>query len=296
MSTTRIRSLAWGLLRVSLLGAGLVLVALTLGIHSARAAFGERLLGFGAELSRWQDVRLSTAPRRLSVNGAELELVVATTPLSVGEALNRLERVCERRGGIIGTETLPELFGNATPLSRSWLSGRVRKQSENEGALACLDTGMALSLDELTARLQRFAQSGDLNELGAFRYATARRSGNVTTVLFIWSDGAIPLRQMFPASGDAPGFDSAGVPRPPGSTRLLSGAEHGAPYAVAVYRTTQPSPAALVAWYRGALRTAGFVVEDAAGGALLARQRSRTLLVRAAETRRGVAAAVAELK
>jgi hypothetical protein len=257
---------------------------------------GERLLGFGAELSRWENLRLTTAPRRISVNGAELELVVATTQLPVADTLDRLESVCEQRGGIAGASVLPKLLKSTTTVSRSWLSGRVRHQSEREGVLACLDTGAPLGLEELSTRLQRFAKSGDLNDVGALRYATARRTGNVTTVLFIWSEGPVPLRNMFPKSGDAPGLDPQGVPRPKDSTRLLSGAEHGAPYSITLYQTETHTSQALLDWYRAALPAAGFAVEDSKGGVLVARQGSRTLLVHAVKSTHGVAAAVAELK
>ena len=56
------------------------------------------------------------------------------------------------------------------------------------------------------------------------------------------------------------------------------------------------TPEALLGWYRTALPAAGFAVEDGAGGALVARQGMRTLLIHAVKTTRGVAAAVAELK
>ncbi len=296
MSVSKLKRAIWGAVRAALVIGSLFVATLALGLSTAKAAFGERLLGFGAELSHWENFHLSTAPRRISLNGAELELVVATTQLSIADTLDRLEGVCEQGGGVVGSNVLPKLLKATTAVSRSWLSGRIRKESERDGVLACLDSGMPLGLEELNARLHAFAKSADLKELGALRYATARRTGNVTTVLFIWSEGSVPLRAMFPKSGDAPGFDPHGVPRPKGSSRLLSGAEHGAPYSIAVYRTEMETPEALLGWYRTALPAAGFVVEDAASSALLARQDERTLLIHATKTAHGVAVAVAELK
>jgi len=253
-------------------------------------------MGFGAELAHWDGFRLSTTPRRLSLNGAELELVVATTKLPVSETLDRLEAVCDQRGGVLGAAALPQLLKAPTRLSRSWLNGHVRQESSTEGVLACLDTGMPLGVAELTTRLQAFAKSGDLHALGALRYATVRRTGNVTTVLFVWSDGALPMRQMFPNDRDAPGLDPAAVPRPAGAQRLLSGIEHDAPYSLSVYRTQASSPSALLDWYRDSLNSAGFRVTEAAGGSLWARQGERSLLIHASTTHRGVAVAVAEMK
>lgn len=267
-----------------------------LGLRVARATLGERLLGFGSQLSRWQGFRLTTAPRTVSVNGAELNMVVASSSLPLRVALDRIEAVCDQAGGIDGAKLVPKLLREASPVNQSWLKGHVRQESEHEGVIACLDTGGPLALGELTARLHAFAQSGDLNNVGAFRYATARRTGNVTTVLLIWVDGPLPLRVMFPRHGDAPGVDPAAVPRPPGSVRLLSGIEHGAPYSLTAYRTQAATPERLLAWYRPTLRAAGFVVEDAKHGILIARQGSGTLLIQASSTHQGVTAAIGELK
>jgi hypothetical protein len=124
----------------------------------------------------------------------------------------------------------------------------------------------------------------------------AQRHGDRTSVLFIWSEAAVPLLQMFPKTGDAPGIDPKAVPRPDGSERLLSGVEHGAPYSFTAYRTLAASPDVLLAWYRESLQARGFAVSDGPSGALWARQGERTLLVRAARARAGVVSAVAEMK
>lgn len=293
-SETKRRLLGFG--RVALVLLLLALLSAGIGVRTARAQLGERLLGFGSELARWEGFRFSTAPRRLSVNGAELELVVASTKLSVSEALDRLEAVCSQAGGVVGVEAVAKLLKSQTPSSRSWLNGHVRRESAREGVLGCLDTGGPLGLEELAARLQAVSRTGDLSELGKLRYVTLRRAGNVTTVLFLWSDGKLPLLRMFPKDGDAPGIDPMGVPRPVGARRLLSGVEHGMPYSLSVYRAPASSPAVLIEWYRAALRSGGFDVTDAADGSLLARQRERTFVIHAARAQSGVAAAVAEMK
>jgi hypothetical protein len=269
---------------------------LAIGAHTAQAALGERLLGFGSELSRLEGFHLTTTPRTVSLNGAQLDLVVATTNLSVAETLDRLEAICDQRGGVDGQTLLPKLFHQAAPTHPSWLSGHLRHESARDGVLACLDTGGALGLEALTTRLQAFASSGDLSRLGALRYATARRTGNVTTVLFVWTEGALPLRTMFSKQGDAPGVDPIGVPRPIGAERILSGIEHGAPYSLTAYRTRASTPEALLAWYRTALPAAGFAVADGPAGTLSAYKGTRTLLVHTARTGQAVTAAVAELK
>ncbi len=162
--------------------------------------------------------------------------------------------------------------------------------------LACLDTGRALSVSELTDRLNAFRATGDLSSIGHLRYVRAERHGSRTSLLFLWTEGAFPLTAMFPKDGDAPGLDPKGVARPAGAQRLLSGVEHGAPYSFTAYKTNATSPEALAEWYRGSLGQAGFHVTEASEGTLLARQASRSLIVRTAESRSGVVAAVAELR
>lgn len=296
LSNSKRASRLWGFARASCVVALLVCAALGLGLRNARAAFGERLLGFGAELTRWDGFRFDSKPRQVSVNGVELELVASSTALSVGDALDRLEGICSARGGIEGADRMTRLLLEPAARSGKWLEPRIRRESDSEGVIACLDTGGPLSVQGLTARLQAFAHTGDLNTVGALRYALAQRHGGRTSVLFIWTEGAVPLLQMFPKTGDAPGIDPQAVPRPEGSERLLSGIQHGAPYSFTAYRTRVASPEALLAWYRHSLPSSGFAVSDSPSGALWARQGERTLLIRAARARAGVVSVVAEMK
>lgn len=295
MSRSLIRS-CWGLLRAG--GVLLVLVCLLggLSLRQASAAWSERLLGFGDELSRWEGVRLASAPRQISVNGAQLELVSASTELPVSEALDRLEVACHDRGGLRGAEQAAKLLLQPAAQATGWLEPRLRRESGVRGVLACVDTGAALSVAELAERLSTFKATGDLNAIGQFRYVLAQRHGSRTSLLFLWAQGPLPLTAMFPKDGDAPGVDPAGITRPEGAQRLLSGIEHGAPYSFTAYKTLATSPEALAGWYRATLAQAGFDVTEAAPGTLLARQGARTLMIRAARGRSGVVAAVAELR
>ena len=280
-------------------GCVLLVVAGVLGalsLRQAQAAWGERLLGFGDELSRWEGVRLASAPRRMSLNGAQLELVSASTALPIDEALDRLEAVCQSRGGVRGVEQATGLLVQPAAGAAGWLEPRLRHETADNGVLACIDTGGALSVSDLTGRLEAFKATGDLSSIGHLRYVRAERHGSRTSLLFLWTEGAFPLTAMFPKEGDAPGLDPKGVTRPAGAQRLLSGVEHGAPYSFTAYKTKATSPEALVGWYRGSLGQAGFHVTEPAEGILLARQAGRTLIVRTAQTRSGVVAAVAELR
>ncbi|HKY34861.1 MAG TPA: hypothetical protein VJN18_02875 [Polyangiaceae bacterium] len=280
-------------------GCVLLLVVGVLGgltLRQAQAAWGERLLGFGDELSRWEGIRLPSTPRRMSLNGAQLELVSGSTALPVGEALDRLEALCRTRGGVRGVEQATELLLQPAAGATGRLEPRLRHETANQGVLACLDTGGALSVSELTERLNAFKATGDLSSIGHLRYIRAERRGSRTSLLFLWTEGAFPLTAMFPKDGDAPGLDPKGVARPAGAQRLLSGVEHGAPYSFTVYKTKSASPEALAEWYRGSLGRAGFQVSGSAPATVVARQGARMLVIRTAESRSGVVAALAELR
>jgi hypothetical protein len=249
----------------------LVLAGITLSWRSAEARLSEVMLGFGDELVHWQGGRAQSTPRSLSINGLELKVVTLTTQLSVRETLDHFDSLCRRRGGV-------KLPASAALIPATTLGGVFRQDTERQGVLACLDTERPLELGELSARLARLGTQDDLKVLGELRYFLARRSGDRTTLLALWTEGAAPLRSLFPKTGDAPGRDPQGLPRFPGARRLLSAREHGQPYGLTLHET--PKRAADVnAWYEQALRAAGWTI-DSNGGSLTARRGDRTVLVR----------------
>jgi hypothetical protein len=251
-----------------------------LSLRAARAQITEGLHGFGAELMAWQSARLHSPPRRLSVNGLELGLVTATTTESVRTALDRFHALCRKRGGL----SVPAVLRDRLPRG---LDGTLRQESDGEGFLACLDSGAPLGLDELTARLEEFSKTGDLNALGELRYVFARRSGDKTTLVVFWSEGSASLFGLFPKTGDAPGRDAEGVPRAPNLRRLLSAAEHGAPYSTAVYVADGQRADALREWYQKALETEGWSLDHRPAGGFVAQKAHRTILIHISTTRSG---------
>jgi hypothetical protein len=276
----RVRTAALGCLRAVLV-LGLVVGALcALSIRSAQARVSESLRGFASELMNWKSGSFASAPRNLWLNGGELRFVSASTELSVSETLDRLEDVCHQRGGLVGAERV--LKAKHATLGRSstaWLHGAFREESTTEGFLACLDTGGALGPGELAKRIQRFAETGDLAALGQLRYVLARREGNLTSALLLWTEGAFPLLHMFPEHGDAPGRDPRGIPRPAQAERLLSAAERDAPYSLTLYRVSG-GPAPALAGYLEGLKGAGWsVTPGRQANAAVARRGDQTVLV-----------------
>lgn len=243
-----------------------VAVALACLVHSAEARMGEALAGFGRELSAWTDAHPQSAPRALAVNGLQLELMTVTTELDIKRALDHFHALCRNRGGV------------REPASRfsAWPDSVLRREADHEGVLACLDTGGPLGVAQLSERLQTFAKTGDLADLGKLRYVLARRSGKATTLLVLWTDRSAQLLNFIPKSGDAAGRDPRDFPRAAGMRRLLSAAELGAPYALALYEAGQQSPAALLSWYEAQLAHEGWSVTRT-GDRLMVQKQQRTV-------------------
>lgn len=278
----RVRASALGALRASLV-LGLTVVALcALSLRSAEARAGESLRGFASEILSWKSAKFASAPRNLWLNGAQFHFVSAASPLTVSETLDRLEDVCQRHGGLVGVEQA--LSTRRAPIDRpsaSWLRGAFREESTGEGFVACLDTGGAVAPGELARRIHAFAVTGNLGELGELRYVLARREGDTTSALVLWTEGAFPLLKMFPEHGDAPGADPPGVPRPGQAERVLSAVERDAPYSLTLYRAPS-EPAAALASYLDQLKRAGWnVTPGRQPNASWARRGDRLVLISA---------------
>jgi hypothetical protein len=82
-----------------------------------------------------------------------------------------------------------------------------------------------------------------------------------TFLLTMWADSAFNLYRMLPRAGaDAAGRDLVGVPRPPGSQRVLSAWEEQQPSGVLVYRVAGRSAEAVESFYRAELPRNGWTI------------------------------------
>lgn len=272
----------------------ILVVLLASCLRSAHARLGEALLGFGDQLVKMQDLKANSAPRRLSINGLSMGVLTLSTKVGVKDALNRFQAQCQQHGGLQVPRALASKLGSA----RNAFDGTIRREAQNEGMLACIDSGHTLSLGELTERLSGVRDSGDLAALGELRYVFARRSGGTTTLLVFWTDGSAPLLKLFPSRGDALGRDTHGVPRPDGSRRLLAAAEVGTPYSLVVYRVPETRLEVLAPWYRRELKASGWqVLQDGPGAPLRALRDGRIILVNCSRATTGAAlVTVAELQ
>lgn len=201
----------------------------------------------------------------MHVNGARFRLLSMSFNETVSEALDRFEADCERDGGL-----LSDLGLSPT---------RFRTEASGEGVLACFDTQGRKTADQLMARVERFTESADLSDIGSFRYVVARQGKDTTTALVLWTEGSVPLKDMFPGESDAPGVDPQDVPRLPGTRRLLSAAESGEPYSATLYRA--PPGVDALTWHAESLEKAGWtILKTERPGAFFASRAGQTVLVR----------------
>ena len=209
---------------VLMLFAMLVLVAVSLG--DAAAETDELMLGLGARAMAFPGSPSGEA-RSLTINGVELLFRSQVVEAELGDVLSHYVDACV------------EANEGESPLAPFIASAASRRaESPDQGYVACVDL-KTTDLDGLARSAIRFASSWDLSELGAFRYAYARRSSQdeeKTFVLTVWSDGSLNLAKLLPRpTGDADGTGVEGVPAPRPSRRILSVHEELRPSRVVVY-------------------------------------------------------------
>jgi hypothetical protein len=221
------------------------IVCAALASRVVYADFTEGALRAGRELEGLTDVVGS--PKTVSINGAPVMISTAFTDETPGEVLDRFEVLCREHPEFMARalSDLPKALlerGHVVP-DRLWRLGVVRKERGDEGALTCFNDERPASFRDMMARLKAFERSKDLLEFGRFRYVYARRTDKGTHVRTIWTDGELKLDKMFPTAGDAAGFDSPWVPRPPNARRILSATSGQVPYALHIYRSSDSGDA-----------------------------------------------------
>ena len=242
---TRRRRFRWAgvapFLRLAVFAAVLCVPAAGFVLRSARADVAEALWAVGPAIMAFPGAPREEV-RQLQLNGARLSFRTQAVEGSLADVLDHYEAIC---GSAIATQSA---------------------RSDVAGYVACLDMGDApQDLGALVSRFVAFSETGNLRELGAPRYAFARRGtggpdGKVF-VLTMWVDSALNLYRMLPReSSDAAGGDLLEVPRPPGSRRILSAWEEGQPSGVLVYRVAAKSARELESFYRVELPRAGWRV------------------------------------
>ncbi len=224
-----------GILRVFGLAIWMLGGAALVTLERAEAHLKESLRGIGEQIAALDGFHSNTAPRQLFVNGLELHLVTVATSLGVKDALDRFQSTCHAVGQIDLPAALKQKLENQPKNHETLPAGVMRQDAKNEGFLACIDIGERVDAETFLGKLSEFGKTKNLRSLGQMRYALARRRGETTSLLLLWTEGDAQLAEMFPKQGDAPGGELHDVPRPKHGRRLLSAFEQGMPFGFAAY-------------------------------------------------------------
>ncbi len=226
----------------------------------ARAAVMDRLLGFGERMAPYlDDARDVEAPRQMRINGVRLHFAAGHTehpPEMVGQWY---------QGRYQGQDRNDAVDGMTKELTRkgAWPRGANLRETHfgdsERGGLVALDYGHPSTTRELADRLIRFVKSGKLDELGRMSYVYYERSpSGGTRYLTVWSDETFDLNRLIGKNGgDAEGADIDGVPRYPGTTRLMSADEVGRVERLVTY-AGPGSPQTAAMFYRARMATLGW--------------------------------------
>ncbi|MFA9470152.1 MAG: hypothetical protein ACERNK_06255 [Deltaproteobacteria bacterium] len=228
-------------LRLGVFLSAVCVLAVAVLLRSARADANEALWAVGSQIAGFPGAPQEEV-RQLQLNGVRVSFRTQTVEASLAAVLAQYEGTC---GTAIATQSA---------------------RNDSAGYVACVDMGDApQDLGALAKRFLRFAETGDLREIGEPRYILARRvaSGakDKTFLLTMWAESGFNLYQMLPHDGaDAAGRDLVGIPRPSGSQRILSAWEERQPSGVLVYRVVGTSAKELESFYRAELPRRGWTI------------------------------------
>lgn len=221
-------------------------VCLVIGIVTARSAYGsfkDSALIAGRQLASFGDLHGSVY--RVLLNGQALHVAAGTTERSMKEILDDAQMMCKQHtGGLDGlVEQLPKgALGTKKDEDKDQLLGIMRSEQRDEGMVACLAQDPLDGWQDLSQRLGRFVETGDLSEVGDLRYMYVRKvSDKSNQVIAAWTEGQFKMFDMFPKNGqDTPGTDALNAPRPPESIRIFSATIEGAIGSVRIYDSARP--------------------------------------------------------
>jgi hypothetical protein len=268
------------LLTLTLCSLGTLALRAQARAHELFASAGEKMLTY----VRAQHLE---GERALMLNGMPLHVLSGNTRDEVPRLLDFMHARCRESGGQLGPQ-LARLEHRPTPAialdRRLPLDGVLQRNDDRGGYVACLTLGPArVGPEDLLRRARAFLSTGDLSKVGDLRFVWARREGDITSYVAIYTEGPVPLLSMFPSTGDAPGIDLPGPPRPAHSRRILSTWQQDAAPMLVSYRVTGRVDEVEAA-YRAQLAHAGYTLSTPRMGTqdahtLLAQKGAANLLV-----------------
>ncbi len=231
-----------GAVRVLAYVACVLTVAGAVTVRAAWGAVSEKTMSVGRDLAALNDVLGTT--KTLLLNGQEVHVSTAVLHVGVNEALDRFQAVCDEHPSGL-SRALDEATEAGTPEGKKPKADKrkhldvLRTTDDDQGFVLCLVDRKNASWST-SQRMEEFVKTHDVSVFGDSLYAFARKTPDGSThVITTWTSGRFMAFDLFPATGDAPGNDSALTPRPIGARRILSAVASGAPYGIRVYESTE---------------------------------------------------------
>lgn len=244
----------------------------------ARVAYGrvaDAVLQMGQELQGLADV--VGPPKTLFINGSAMNVATALTQESPKEVLDRFEALCREHPQFL-VRAMADIPAEMKAKAEAAVPGMdwhrwldlttVRRELPDRGMLMCFTDDRPSGLRDLEARVQALKDSRDLGTLGHFHYVVVKRTPQGTHVRTIWTEGSLPVEKMFPATGDALGFDSPAVPRPPYARRVLSATSTEVPFSVHMYESPE-SEGEVRSFYDGEMAERGWSRRSGTGNTVV---------------------------
>jgi len=262
-------------LRVVALLSAISLVCSVWFAAQAKAASERALLGFADHMMRFAGSPNQTTPVELKLNGASFFLSNGTVPAPLTQVLDIFAAKCAEKNGQIGRAWAEEAARAGRTLSglsgmdesTGILDGVLRNENDGAGYVVCFETpdGQRLSPEDLVARMQQFAATGDIADVGHLRYVRATQAMNDASRTFfvaVWTEGELPIYEMFPEDKDAPGRDPEGIARPSNARRILSSEQVDRDVLVTMYQASASTRQELQSFYTSMLKARGYTLLD----------------------------------
>ena len=242
----------YGTARVLVYGTTVALGLGALTVKSAVASVGEQSLELGRKLEGLQD--LVHGAQQFRLNGESVYFSASKTDESVHTVLDRFDQHCNasRAFDPVTWQGLGDKAQEAEDkLEKGGVNryGVLRKEDSaaQDGVVMCFTKSGGAA--QFLTGLQGFVNTGDLHDLGDFRYVHAVRKGTRTYLQVMWTDGSFNIRKIMGEDGkDSVGSDYAGLPRPLHATRTITAEALNTPYSARVYETSDAPDVVLQAY------------------------------------------------
>lgn len=248
----------WAIARVALYLAILIGLSAWWMARQVSAELDERALSIGRTVESWRDPAAGTSTIRL--NGRRISITSVSSDDSVKDILDRFTGMCARNSGGMHEQILEMIAkGAKVPQHVADRFGVFRTENADQGTAACFAREGEGGLASLYDRFDKLFETGDLAALGQLRYVFAHRSegSSSTHVLTAISHDPLPIEQIFPADGDAPGTDLVPGVRPEQARRIVSADLEGTTQRAVIYEASVSAAQALQA-YDSALPARGY--------------------------------------